>query len=177
MDRNPSIRGLFLSFLRLGITSFGGPAIVAHKARSEGPVAGLLFSFFICVLSLGSAFEAGPGIFISQAYVFSWMASMWMLVYRGINMFDRISRRDMFTKKIVKLLFDLASTKTLYEEELKRESLEHYFKSPIHSYPLLHEMPWHLLVAEAKIHGIPVEGRDKNAIARDLFLIGNNSAT
>ena len=92
-------------------------------------------------------------------------------------MFDRISRRDMFTKKIIKLFFSLASTKTLDEEELKRESLEQYFKSPIHSYPLLQEMPWDLLIAEAEMRNIPVEGRDKNAIARDLFLIGNNSTT
>jgi hypothetical protein len=90
-------------------------------------------------------------------------------------MFDRISRRDMFTKKIIKLFFGLASTKTLDEEELKRESLEQYFKSPIHSYPLLQEMPWDLLIAEAEMRNIPIEGRDKNAIARDIFLIGNNS--
>jgi hypothetical protein len=38
-------------------------------------------------------------------------------------------------------------------------------------------MPWDLLVAEAETRGIPVEGRDKNAIARDLFLIENNSTT
>jgi chromate transporter len=30
LNGNPSIRDLFLSFLRLGITSFGGPAMVAH---------------------------------------------------------------------------------------------------------------------------------------------------
>jgi hypothetical protein len=91
-------------------------------------------------------------------------------------MSDRISRRDMFTREILKLFLKLASTKTL-EEELKRESLEQYFKSPIHSYPLLQEMPWDLLVAEAEIRGIPIEGRDKNDIARDLFLKDNNSTT
>jgi hypothetical protein len=92
-------------------------------------------------------------------------------------MSDRISRRDMFTKEIIRLFFNLASTKTLDEEELKRERLEQYFKSPIHSYPLLQEMPWDLLVAEAEMRGIPIEGRDKNDIARDLFLIDNNSTT
>ena len=90
-------------------------------------------------------------------------------------MSDRISRRGMFTREILKLFFNLASTKTLNEEELHRESLEQYFKSPIHSYPLLQEMPWDLLVAEAEIRGIPVEGRDKNAIAKDLFLKVYNS--
>ncbi len=38
-------------------------------------------------------------------------------------------------------------------------------------------MPWDLLIAEAEMRNIPIEGRDKNAIARDLFLIGNNSTT
>ena len=90
-------------------------------------------------------------------------------------MSDRISRRDMFTREILKLFFNLASIKALDEEELKRESLEQYFKSPIHSYPLLQEMPWDLLIAEAEMRNIPIEGRDKNAIARDIFLIGNNS--
>jgi hypothetical protein len=92
-------------------------------------------------------------------------------------MSDRISRRDMFTREILKLFFNLASTKTLNEEELHRESLEQYFKSPIHSYPLLQEMPWDLLVTEAEMRGIPIEGRNKNDIARDLFLKDNNSTT
>ena len=90
-------------------------------------------------------------------------------------MSDKISRRDIFTKEILRLFFNLASTKTLNEEELQRKSLEQYFKSPIHSYPLLHEMPWDLLIAEAGMRSIPVAGRDKNDIARDLFLKVNNS--
>ena len=75
----------------------------------------------------------------------------------------------MFTKEILKILFNLASTKTSNDEELQRESLEQYFKSPIHSYPLLQEMPWDLFITEAKIRGIPVDGRGKNAIAKDIF--------
>jgi hypothetical protein len=97
------------------------------------------------------------------------------LDYRGNFMFDRISRRDMFTRKILKLFFNLVSTKTLNEEELQRENLEQYFKSAIYSYPLLQEIPWDLLIAEAEIRGIPVAGRDKNDIARELFLKVNNS--
>ena len=64
-------------------------------------------------------------------------------------MFDKISRRDMLTGKIVKLFFDLSLTGANSEELLQRKNLERYFRSPIHSYPLLHEMPWDLLVAEA----------------------------
>ena len=92
-------------------------------------------------------------------------------------MFDKISRRDMFTGKFLKIFFNLSSTRTLNEEDLQRINLEQYFKSPIHSYPLLQEMPWDLLFTEAEMHGIPVEGRDKNAIARELFLKVNSSTS
>lgn len=91
-------------------------------------------------------------------------------------MSDKISRRDIFTKEILRLFFNLDSAKATKEKELQRESLEQYFKSSIHSYPILQEMPWDLLVKEAEIRGIPVEGRDKNAIAKDLFLKVYNSA-
>jgi len=87
---------------------------------------------------------------------------------------DKISRRDIFTKEVLKLFFNLSSVKTS-REKLHRESLERYFKSPIHSYPLLQEMPWDLLIAEAEMHGIPFKGRGKNEIARDLFLKVNNT--
>jgi hypothetical protein len=89
-------------------------------------------------------------------------------------MSDKISRRDIFTKEILRLFFNLGSTKTLSGEDLQRNNLEQYFRSPIHSYPLLQEMPWDLLITEAEMRGIPVEGRDKNAIARDIFLKVNN---
>jgi hypothetical protein len=90
-------------------------------------------------------------------------------------MSDKISRRDIFTKEILRLFFNLASTKIPSKEELQRENLEQYFKSAIYSYPLLQEMSWDLLIAEAEIRGIPVAGRDKNDIARELFLKVNNS--
>jgi hypothetical protein len=90
-------------------------------------------------------------------------------------MSDKISRRDIFTKEILRLFFNLASTKIPSKEELQRENLEQYFKSAIYSYPLLQEMPWDLLIAEAEIRGIPVAGRDKNDIARELFLKVDNS--
>lgn len=55
-------------------------------------------------------------------------------------------------------------------EVSRKESLLQYFQSPIHSYPLLHEMPLDMLISEAQSRGIPTEGRNKNEIARDLFL-------
>lgn len=80
-------------------------------------------------------------------------------------MTDRISRRELFTGKILRTLRGKEGA-----EDRRSESLEDYFRSPLHSYPLLQEMPWDLLVAEAKSRGIPIEGRSKNDIARDLFL-------
>jgi hypothetical protein len=85
-------------------------------------------------------------------------------------MTNPISRRDLFTKKILSLFQEADSGGTQPGHDRRRESLEDYFKSPLLSYPLLQEMPWDLLIAEAESRGIPVEGRSKNDIARDLFM-------
>lgn len=55
-------------------------------------------------------------------------------------------------------------------EKRREENLLQYFDSPLHSYPLLNEMPLDMLIAEARAKGIITEGRSKNEIARDLFL-------
>jgi len=55
-------------------------------------------------------------------------------------------------------------------EKRREENLLQYFDSPMHSYPLLNEMPLDMLIAEARAKDITTEGRSKNEIARDLFL-------
>lgn len=55
-------------------------------------------------------------------------------------------------------------------EKRREENLLQYFDSPLHSYPLLNEMPLDMLIAEARAKDITTEGRSKNEIARDLFL-------
>jgi len=80
-------------------------------------------------------------------------------------MADHISRRELFTGEILRALRGSDG-----KEGRRNETLEAYFRSPLRSYPLLQEMPWDMLCAEARARGIPVEGRSKNAIARDLFL-------
>ncbi|WP_021171014.1 hypothetical protein SOV_32370 [Sporomusa ovata DSM 2662] len=45
-----------------------------------------------------------------------------------------------------------------------------YFKSELYSYPLLQELPWELMLAEAEKRGIPIKGRHKHEIAKDLIL-------
>ena len=85
-------------------------------------------------------------------------------------MSDAISRRDFFRKDLLKLLFTSGSEEPLTEIEKRQKSLEAYFESSSSSYPLLQEMPWDLLISEATSRGIRVEGRNKNDIARDIFL-------
>jgi hypothetical protein len=86
-------------------------------------------------------------------------------------MSDLISRRDLFVKKIFHTIFSRLSPGDSSSPEARRqESLRQYFQSPLHSYPLLQEMPLDMLISEAQAQGIRTEGRSKNEIARDLFL-------
>jgi hypothetical protein len=87
-----------------------------------------------------------------------------------LTMSEKISRRDFLSKKLLEKIFQGPGPEPLSPEARRQESLRHYFRSPLHSYPLLQEMPWDLLLAEAQARGIPTAGRSKNAIARDLFI-------
>jgi hypothetical protein len=87
------------------------------------------------------------------------------------TMADLISRRDLLLKNIFKTIFNHLSPEDSTPSEISREeSLLQYFQSPLHSYPLLQEMPLDMLIAEAQVRGIPTDGRSKNEIARDIFL-------
>ncbi len=52
----------------------------------------------------------------------------------------------------------------------ERTVMEGYLSSPLYSYALLNEMPWDMLVDEAKRYGISYEGREKMDVVRDLFI-------
>jgi len=84
-------------------------------------------------------------------------------------MSNSMSRRDFFTRNFMKNLPKKAGHPRMTDEETRRQNLEEYFKSPLYSYPLLQEMPWNLLLFEAKSKGIDVKGRSKNEIAKELF--------
>ncbi|GEM_PF-569851 len=91
--------------------------------------------------------------------------------FTGEMMSDLISRRDLFSTKIFQTIFNHQSSHDSSIMEKRREqNLLQYFDSPLHSYPLLNEMPIDMLIAEARSRGIATEGRSKNEIARDLFL-------
>ncbi|MHC1758925.1 MAG: hypothetical protein AB9917_05300 [Negativicutes bacterium] len=63
---------------------------------------------------------------------------------------------------------DSAEThKTDHEE---RRVMEGYLSSPLYSYALLSEMPWDMLIDEARRCGIPYEGRIKMDVVRELFV-------
>ncbi len=82
---------------------------------------------------------------------------------------DVMSRRDLLSGAVLKgVLLDWLRPPVRQEDQI-RDSLNQYFRSPMHSYPLLQEMPWDMLVTEAERLGISVEGRNKNDIARDIF--------
>ena len=52
----------------------------------------------------------------------------------------------------------------------ERRVMEGYLSSPLYSYALLSEMPWDMLIDEARHYGIPYEGRSKMEVVRELFV-------
>jgi len=95
--------------------------------------------------------------------------------FKEAKMTDKISRRHLFTKEILRVLGRIHKDIYLPAEDRRKDGIEAYFKSPLSSYPLLQEMPWDMLIFAAKSRDIPTEGRSKNDIARDLFMkISNN---
>lgn len=85
-------------------------------------------------------------------------------------MSEKISRRDFLSLKVLGKIFQPGEMDPTSPHGHRQDHLRQYFKSPMHSYPLLQEMPWDLLVAEAQSRGIPTAGRSKYDIARELFV-------
>ncbi len=85
-------------------------------------------------------------------------------------MAERLSRRELLSVKALRQIFGAFTSGRMHAAESGATALEQYFQSPLHSYPLLQEMPLEMLVAEAQSRGIPVKGRSKHEIARDLFM-------
>jgi hypothetical protein len=88
----------------------------------------------------------------------------------------QISRREFFDKRSLRTLLREIHTACAPKKDDREKELRRYFQSPLHSYPLLQEMPLEMLLDEAKARGIPTDGRGKNEIARDLFLSLDHSA-
>ena len=52
----------------------------------------------------------------------------------------------------------------------ERTVMEGYLSSPLYSSALLSEMPWDMLIEEARRYGIAYEGRTKMDVVRELFV-------
>jgi hypothetical protein len=63
---------------------------------------------------------------------------------------------------------EVKETETVATEE--RTVMDGYLSSPLYSYALLSEMPWDMLVEEARRRGIPYDGRSKMEVVRELFV-------
>ena len=102
---------------------------------------------------------------------------------------EQLSRRDFFSRKVlgqvwqkaaaifpvsaepVEVLAEVASgTSETPTGEGERTVMPEYFSSPLYSYALLSEMPWDMLIEEAKRLGIDYEGRSKIDVVREIFM-------
>ena len=102
---------------------------------------------------------------------------------------EQISRRDFFSRKVLGQVWrksvailpisegmqEKSSQIALTEPELvpgesDRTVMSEYFSSPLYSYALLSEMPWDMLIKEAKRLGIEYEGRSKLDVVREVFM-------
>lgn len=102
---------------------------------------------------------------------------------------EQLSRRDFFSRKVlgqvwqkaaaifpvsaepVEVLAEVATDTTEAIPGLgERTVMPEYFSSPLYSYALLSEMPWDMLIDEAKRLGIDYEGRSKIDVVREIFI-------
>lgn len=72
----------------------------------------------------------------------------------------------------------LFSTNTLIEilnknpKEAKIVGLDQYFKSPLHSYAFVQDLPWEIILDEANKLGISCVNRSKSEIVHDILKVG-----
>ena len=63
---------------------------------------------------------------------------------------------------------EVKESETIATEE--RRVMDGYLSSPLYSYALLSEMPWDMLIEEAKRLGIDYKGRSKIDVVREIFM-------
>ena len=101
---------------------------------------------------------------------------------------DQLSRREFFSRKVLGQVWQKAAeifpvaAEAIEEKNLEIVSstsdsipdagtvMPEYFSSPLYSYALLSEMPWDMLIEEAKRLGIDYEGRSKIDVVREIFM-------
>ena len=112
----------------------------------------------------------------------------------GEDTLETISRREFFSRKVLgqvwqktaelfpvsvaieeKSASEVESEPVTVSFEPDRTVMPEYFSSPLYSYALLSEMPWDMLVEEAKRLGIDYAGRQKIDVVREIF-VGKKAA-
>ena len=112
----------------------------------------------------------------------------------GEDTLETISRREFFSRRVfgqvwkktaelfpVSVVAEAKPAPEVEGESIKvftepdRTVMPEYFSSPLYSYALLSEMPWDMLVEEAKRLGIDYAGRQKIDVVREIF-VGKKAA-
>jgi hypothetical protein len=111
----------------------------------------------------------------------------------GEGTLETLSRREFFSRRVLGQLWQKTAEllpisvpakeqSALIDDEMITEITEpdrsvmpEYFSSPLYSYALLSEMPWDMLVEEAKRRGINYEGRTKIDVVQEIF-VGKKAA-
>lgn len=109
---------------------------------------------------------------------------------------EHISRREFFSRKVLGQLWQKtgeglsmglkaleaaqlqmakddagqSAEETVMIDSDERVVMPEYFSSPLYSYALLSEMPWDMLIDEAKKLGIAYENRSKIDVVREIFM-------
>ena len=79
-----------------------------------------------------------------------------------------MERRDFFTKAFPAYVYKVSSA-FIETAGLTEEAEKDYFESFNSCYPLLNEAPYDMLVDAANKLGIPIEGKDKLTLAKEIF--------
>ena len=107
----------------------------------------------------------------------------------GEDTLETISRREFFSRRVLGQVWqktaelfpasvapeakpapEVAVEPVTLSAEPERTVMPEYFSSPLYSYALLSEMPWDMLVDEAKRLGIDYQGRAKIDVVREIFV-------
>ena len=107
----------------------------------------------------------------------------------GEDTLETISRRQFFSRRVLGQVWqktaelfpasvaveakpapEVAGEPLTLSAEPERTVMPEYFSSPLYSYALLSEMPWDMLIDEARHYGISYEGRSKMDVVRELFV-------
>lgn len=77
-----------------------------------------------------------------------------------------------FTRRQLFSINSLIETLKETPKEAEKISLDQYFKSPLHSYAFVQDLPWEIILDEANKLGISSVNRSKGEIVHDILKVG-----